>query len=393
MLTLHALLQTVNKLVRKNFWFSKASACLQLHLSMPCGIMQTVQKTQTPQQTISYTVESGFTMPSVLVCSFGQYNLDSFAAEYPTLFAGDFWIQHSYEDLLTSGLANHTDPSEPWDSPFTPTPFNAAYGRNDLVTFSHNCGNMSAEIGLPHLSTNAAGFCNFSTPQLMGLIRSAAINSSSAVENFNNVTKTRWCVMWTPYRLTLDYPPSPLQSNAALDTGNANARQLDSREGFRLSILLNGTAIMEEQALTNVYEDDSGSSNYTFPHTLSLKFIDFNGKREEEWQTWSKSSEYMRDVLSSGDPDGFELVSLNNHYEFSVQKVINQRLSNAQKIGWPWAPWPWSDESPFQVNALYALPFCFAVMLCCNYLLCCFAVIPCYNALLRCFWLEVRVWS
>ena len=67
--------------------------------------MQAIQKTQTPIQTTSYTQDSGFTMPSVLLCSFGQYNLDSFTAEYPTLFAGNFWVQRSYEELLSAGMA------------------------------------------------------------------------------------------------------------------------------------------------------------------------------------------------------------------------------------------------------------------------------------------------
>ena len=259
-------------------------------------------------------------------------------------------IQLSYLSDSSAGVANHTEADNPTAQ--TELNFDDAYGRNDLITFSQNCGNLSGSRGLPHLSLNDSGFCNFTTPQLMGLIRSAAINDSSAKEEFNNVTKTRWCVMWTPYRLTLDDPPSAA-SNASLDTGSASARQLDSRDGYRLSISLNGTAIMEEQALANVHEDDGSTTpaaDRRFPHTMSLKFIEFNDAREEEWRTGSQSSQYLKEALTAGDPDGFELVSLDNHYEMSVQKVVTTRLSSAQKLGWPWAPWPWSDETPYQVS-------------------------------------------
>lgn len=294
-------------------------------------------------------------MPSVVLCSFGQYNLDYFEAEFPTLYMGNYEVFHTFEDMLTPGVLNKT-------SAFTPaTPLNitGAYGLNDLVTLVENCGNMTGNPNfraLPHLSVNASGFCNFSLPQLLGVVRSVAINSPNAVEAYNGLNNTRWCIMWTPYRLTLDHPSDVLLPNAAISTGSADNRQLDTRQVWRVGLNLHGRALMEDQAWQNVWQDPGGPNTETdFPRTLSVKFVDFSGRREEEWWSGSQSSQYLKDVLESGNSDGFELVTLNTQATMSVQKTVTTTLSRVQKLGWPWTPWPWSDNSAYQVSQSLSL--------------------------------------
>ena len=288
-------------------------------------------------------------MPSVLLCSFGQYDLDIFEAEYPTLYLGNYEVVHTFEDMLTPSVLNKTSAF----APGTDLNISGAYGHNDLVTMVQNCGNMTASRpnDLPHLSVNASGFCNFSLPQLMGVVRSAAVNATNPVEAYNGLSKTRWCIMWTPYRLTLDHPSDVSLSNAAISTGSVDYRQLDTRQVWRVGINLNGRALMEDQAWQNVWQDPGGpEANTGFAPTLSVKFIDFSGMREEEWLSGSQSSQYLKDVLESSDPDGFELVTLNSIVTLSVQKTVTTTLSGLQKLGWPWTPWPWSDNSAYQVS-------------------------------------------
>ncbi len=112
-----------------------------------------------------------------------------------------------------------------------------------------------------------------------------------------------------------------------------------------------GTAIQENQAWQAVWADPAGPNNDThFPRDLSVQFVDFAGKREEEWLDGSTSSQYLKSVLMNGGPDGFELIGLDNRYELSVQKEVTTTLSGLQKLGWPWTPWPWSDNSAYQVS-------------------------------------------
>ena len=116
-----------------------------------------------------------------------------------------------------------------------------------------------------------------------------------------------------------------------------------------VGINLNWTAILEKQTLPTVCTD-SIDNTLIFARTLPL--IDFAGKREEEWHESSRSSQCLRQTLEDGDPDGFQLVSLDYTTTLSVQKVVTTTLSRMQKLGWPWAPWPWSDNSPFEVVIL-----------------------------------------
>ena len=321
-----------------------------------CLYLQAVQKTQKPIQTANYITQNGFAMPSVLLCSFGQYDLDSFEAEYPTLYAGNWELFHMYEDLLTPGLTNNSQsfaqapPVAVNEAKYT----SSIFGQNDLVTFTQNPGDCAnkAHNGLPHLSRDAAGQCNFSTPQLMGLVRSAAINASNAIEQYNGLLRTRWCIMWSPYRLTLDHPSDVSSPDAAISIGSAANRQLDSRQVWRVAVNLNGTAIMEDQAWQNVMTDENGGP--VFARTLSVKLIDFAGNREQEWHNDSLSSQFLREVLETGDPDAFQLVSLDHTTTLSVQKTGTTTLSRLQKLGWPWAPWPWSDTSPYEVSSRIA---------------------------------------
>ena len=185
------------------------------------------------------------------------------------------------------------------------------------------------------------------------MIRSAAVVAPDAIEAFNNLSNARWCVMWTPYRMTLRYPPPGNSQNQSIDTGSVWNGQLSSRQVYRVAINLNGAAIQQDEAWQHVSSDAPGAwleTNTMFPPVLSLQFVDFPGPREEEWLQGSASSEYLRGVLQQGDPDGFELVALNNNHQLSVQKQVTTKLSRAQNAGWPWPSWPWSDGSRYQVS-------------------------------------------
>ena len=194
--------------------------------------MQAVDKTRKPVSTTSYTDDTGFDMPSILLCSFGQYNLYNFKAQFPTLLNGPYYSAHQYEDLLQHEVMNVTAPQS---SNASDTGIQGAYGRTDAISYvkNKNCHPDPVVVSqnFPHLSVDKDGNCNYSTPQLLGLIRSAAYDHSNAVEKHNNVSQSRWCVMWTPYRLTLDHPPDESLPDAALDTGVASDRQLDSKSG------------------------------------------------------------------------------------------------------------------------------------------------------------------
>lgn len=286
-------------------------------------------------------------MPSILLCSFGSYNLSYFNAVYPAIYTGNYEVFHGFSDMLSAGASNHTDFNE-----FTDMNVATAYGYNDVITYNKTGGFAASNTtGWPHVSVNSSGYFNFSTPQLLGLIRSVAIVDPNTVELYNDVTSTRWCVMWTPYRLNLDHPPSASSPNWGTDTGSIWNRQLDSGQVFTVGINLMGTAIQQDQAWQGVRADSAGpKSDIAFPRVLSVQFVDFVGKREEEWLSGSASSQYLEEVLLNNDPDGFELLGLDNAYELSVQKELTTTLSGLQKIGWPWNPWPWSDKSAYQVS-------------------------------------------
>lgn len=103
-----------------------------------------------------------------------------------------------------------------------------------------------------------------------------------------------------------------------------------------MSVDLNGTAFQEDLAFEGVYKDPNDDARYDgCVHSLSVKFIDFAGERKAEWFNGSSSSKYMQDVLTAGDPDGFELVTLNSAHTYAVQKNVRVRLSGLQKLGWP----------------------------------------------------------
>ena len=125
-----------------------------------------------------------------------------------------------------------------------------------------------------------------------------------------------------------------------------------------MSVDLNGTAFQEDLAFEGVYKDPNDDARYDgCVHSLSVKFIDFAGERKAEWFNGSSSSKHMQDVLTAGDPDGFELVTLNSAHTYAVQKNVRVRLSGLQKLGWPWNSWPWSDTSKHEVGAA-----CYALM-------------------------------
>ena len=311
-------------------------------------MMQAVDKTRHPVKTTSYSMEDGFTMPSILLCSFGSYNLTRLNAVYPAMYTSGFEVFQNFSNMQLNAAHNHTNFSNVVEMNVP-----NAFGQNDLITYTQSGGKPTDYklTGLPHVSLNASGDFNFSTPQLLGLIRSSAIVNPNTVEQYNNMTGTRWCVMWTPYRLTLDHPPSASSPQWATDTGSATNRQLDPRQVFSVEINLVGTAVQEDQAWQYVKMDSGGPNgvNY-FPRILSVQFVDFAGEREEEWLNGSASSEYLNNVLSTGDPDGFEFLQLDNDYQLSVQKEVTTTLSRFQMAGWPWTPWPWSDSSAYQVR-------------------------------------------
>lgn len=310
--------------------------------------MQAIDKTRHPVKTTSYSMEDGFTIPSILLCSFGSYNLTSLNAVYPALYTSGFEVFRSFSDMQSNAAHNHTNFSNVVEMNVP-----NAFGQNDLITYTQSggtpAGNQDRLTGSPHVSLSASGEFNFPTPQLLGLIRSFAALPNTE-EQYNNVTGTRWCVMWTPYRLVLDLPPGA-SSDRATDTGSVDNRQLDSRQVFSVGINLIGTAVQENLAWQFMNTDSGGSSatNY-FPHILSVQFVDFAGEREEEWLNGSASSKYLNNVLSTGDPDGFEFLQLDNNYQLSVQKEVTTTLSTLQMVGWPWTPWPWSDSSAYQVR-------------------------------------------
>lgn len=249
-------------------------------------------------------------MPSVVLCSFGTYNLARFRAEYPSLAGGNWEIQHEFADLLSDGVANYSRSYNISSEDVTASA--DVYKQNDLITFT-----AAGEYDTP------SGPENYTSPQLLGLVRSAAIIAPNIVESVNDYNQTRWCVMWTPYRLTLGHPPNDTATDPALDTGTVSGRQLNSRSVYRLAINLLGTAILQDQAWEDVFRDPSiGDFPHTstdFPRVFFVKFVEFSGPREQEWSASSASSQYLKQVLETGDPDGFELVALKFWYELSVQ--------------------------------------------------------------------------
>lgn len=252
---------------------------------------------------------------------------------------------HNFSDMLGHSVANYSKSN----TPVVPrSDFHEAYGCNDLITFSENLADDESHgVNPPDYNSS------FATPQLLGMVRSAAVIAPSQVEAFNKMNNTKWCVMWTPYRLSLGFPPLESSSNISVDTGSVWNRQLASSQVYRVAINLNGAAIQQDKSWQWVSTDRDGGrlqSNTKFPPILSVQFVDFGGTREEEWQQTSLSSIYMQNVLKNSDPDGFQLVTLNNNHELSVQKQVTTSLSKAQKFGWPWTAWPWSDDSQYQVS-------------------------------------------
>ncbi len=147
-----------------------------------------------------------------------------------------------------------------------------------MITFTQNgyIGNINT-TGWPNYSTNSSHFSNFYTPQLMGLIGSVAIVEPNPIKVYNQILRTRWCVMWTPYRLTLNHHVKLDIKSPATDTGSVWNRQLDSRQVYRVAIDLAGQAIEQDQAWQNVRGDPSydqyggHSSTAPFPRVLSVK--------------------------------------------------------------------------------------------------------------------------
>ncbi|KAL3161170.1 hypothetical protein ABBQ38_009539 [Trebouxia sp. C0009 RCD-2024] len=190
----------------------------------------------------------------------------------------------------------------------------------------------------------------------MGLVRSAAIIQPNSIEIYNNINQTRWCIMWVPYRVTLDHPPDSTAANPATDTGHVSDRQLDSGQNLKVGINLEGVAVLQDQAWQYVFrdpvKDQDGNLRNTasFPHVLYVKFVDFSGSRKREWLADSECSTFLRNILYKGDPDGFQIVELNQWHELSLQKKVTSQLTGLQKVGWPWPGWPWSDDSQQQVH-------------------------------------------
>lgn len=332
--------------------------------SMQLCWLQVVQFTQQPIQTTSLTEDVGFSNPSMVICSFGSYNLSSLEMDHDNLYGGRWQVNHTYADLLTTALSNYTISRN--QTPESTAYPNDAYGINDLITFTTNL-NGSVTDNPPGYATN------FSTPQLLGLIRAAAITQPDPFEEHYGFTATRWCVMRTSYRLTLDNPPATSCKQPELDTGTDEHRQLSARQISRFAMNFRGTALLQSQARQwpsfSVHQGDANSENLetnaSFPPVVSVQFVDFPGSRKNEWQHDSPSSKYLSNVLSSGEPDGFTLVSLNRHNLLTVQKQITTSMSRAQKFGWFWPAWPWSSDSTHQVR-LSIPPHHLSVQLCCS---------------------------
>lgn len=279
-------------------------------------------------------------MPSIVLCSFGTYNLNSFTAQYPTRYGNSYQLTHKFADLLSDSAANYSYFNDHEDMQGQDV-----FGATDLITFTRG--------DLPY--DTIEGSVNFTSPQLIGLVRSAAIIKPNPVEKYNDLNHTRWCVMWVPYRVTLDHPPEGT-ANPATDTGRESDRQLDSGQTFKVGINLAGVAILQDLAWQYVFrdpvrdEDDNLQNIVNFPHVLYVKFVDFSGSRKQEWLADSACSQYLRNILYKGDPDGFQIVELNQWHELSLQKKVTAKLTGMQKLGWPWPGWPWLDESRQEVH-------------------------------------------
>lgn len=189
-------------------------------------------------QITSYTEEDDFIMPNIVLCSFGIYNLNSFTAEYPTRHGNSFQLTHKFADLLSHNAANCSfyNVHEEMKAP-------GVFGATDLITFT----------GRDQPYDTIEGTRNFTFPQLMGLVRSAAIMQPNPIEVYNNIiNQAQWCIMCVPYRVTLDHPPESIAANPATDTGHVSDRQLDSGKNLRVGKNLEGVEILQDQAWQDV---------------------------------------------------------------------------------------------------------------------------------------------
>lgn len=301
-----------------------------------CAAGQVVQRGKSPVQTETFgNDDKGCAAPSIVLCSFGNYNLTQLELSYETLGGGWYILSHNVTDLAQSRVKNNTkafqyNPTSETILDLTANYSDAsghtdAYGHTDLIT-THNT----------------------SGPTLAGIVRSVSsdINITSSTSGYNAGLRNKpWCVMWTFYRYTV--PPLSKPARDKLDTSSDADRQFNFTQAYKVTLNLNGG------------NTGTGQNTVEVPYVWT-QVVDFPGSRKEEWRNNSLSSQFLRRVLETGDPAGFTLLTLNNYYAMSVQKQVTTAMPWYQQTGWPFSPWPWSDTSHLQVSHVicHAMPCC-----------------------------------
>ncbi len=312
-----------------------------------CAAGQVIQRAKSPVQTETFGDDGkGSAAPSIVLCSFGNYNLTQLEVNFETNGGGFYYMLHNVTELERSQVKNNT---KAWD-------FNVTSGA---------ILNLTASYSDAHGHTDAYGYTDLITtsgPTLAGIVRSVSgdKNITTSTSGYSAGLRNKpWCVMWTFYRYTV--PPLSAAARDNLDTSPDADRQFNFTQAYKVTLNLNGGS------------SGTGQGTVEVPYVWT-QVVDFPGSRKEEWRNDSLSSQHLRKVVSSGNPAGFTLLTLNNRYAMSVQKQVTTAMPWYQQTGWPFSPWPWSDTSHLQVSCVMCCAVLCCAVLCCA-VLCC--AVPC----------------
>lgn len=289
-----------------------------------CAVGQVVQRAKSPVQTETFGDDGkGCAAPSIVLCSFGNYNLTQLEVSFYTNGGGWQIVSHNVTDLERPQVINNTRDSGGSACNVTSQvimnltdSYSEAYGYTDLITV-----------------LNASG------PTLAGMVRTVVsdTNITTSTSGYGVGLRNKpWCVMWTFYRYNMSLP-EPVHDE--FDTSSDADRQFNFTQAYKATLNLDGG------------NAGTGQGTVEVPY-IWTQVVDFLGNRTGEWQNNSLSSQYLKKVLSTGNPAGFTLLTLNNAYEMSVQKQVTTAMPWYQQTGWPFTPWPWSDTSHLQVSCV-----------------------------------------